>query len=200
MHIGGTILYIFSISGFSFYILILGISIYLFGKEINSIIAFPLLYLVFMFPLPIALLNEISLPMKMIVAKISSEIVSFFGISIYREGFNITIPEGTILVGNPCSGLRSLISFLAIGSVFAYYHSSSNIKKLTVFLMSIPIALASNIIRVLMLILIAHYKGIEYSMPESFWHDASGIIVFVIGLVIFLVTGKSLSEDPKKIN
>ena len=192
IHIAGTILYVFSISGFSIFFLALGISLFLFGKNITRIIIFPLIFLIFMCPLPLAIINVISFPMKILVAKTGTGIVSLLGIPVIRDGFNITIPNGSLLVGNPCSGLRSLISFLALGAIFAYLINILYISKLILFVSAIPIALLSNIVRVPILILISHYWGIESAAPETFWHDASGIFVFVIGFIMLFAIGRLL--------
>ena len=64
MHIAGTILYVFSISGFSIFFLAIGSSLFLFGRKITSEIKFPLSFLIFMFPLPLAILTAVSFPMK----------------------------------------------------------------------------------------------------------------------------------------
>ena len=192
IHITGTILYVFSASGFSIFFLVIGISLFILGKKATRIILFPLVFLVFMFPLPTAFLTTILFPMKMLVAKVSVEIVNFLGIPTHREGFYITIPAGTMLVGNPCSGLRSLISFLALGSVFAHISNISNMKKWILFLLAIPIALLSNMVRVPILLLISQYWGLSAAAPDSFWHDASGIFVFIIGLFFLFYAGKLL--------
>jgi len=194
LHITGTILYIFSISGFSIFFLIFGSLLFLYGKQIAKIIWFPILFLVFMFPLPLAIITAISLPMKILVAKAGVAIVSFLGIPVFREGFNITIPAGNLLVGNPCSGLRSLIAFLALGAVFAYIMDTSKIKRLVIFIIAIPVAILSNMFRVPMLILISHFWGTKAAAPESFWHDASGIFVFVAGFFMMFLVTKFLAQ------
>lgn len=192
IHILGTILYVFSLSGFSIFLLILGISFFIFGKSVTRVILFPLVFLIFMFPLPQAFIGAISFPMKMLVTNVGVWIVSKLGIPAFREGFHITIPAGSLLVGNPCSGLRSLLSFLALGSIYAYLSSMPGIKKWILFSLSIPIALLSNIIRVPILILILHFWGPSASAPGSFWHDASGVFVFVLGLVLLFCSGRLL--------
>ena len=192
LHIVGTALYVFSVSGFSIFFLILGASLLLFGKDITGIVLFPLIYLIFMFPLPEAFIAVLSFPMKMLVAKAGVWIVNSLGIPSVREGFHITIPAGNLLVGNPCSGLRSLISFLALGAIYAYLINISNLKKWLLFIFTVPIALLSNIIRVPILILISHFWGLSAASPESFWHDASGVFVFVVGLILLFLTGRLL--------
>ena len=200
IHITGTILYVFSVSGFSIFFLILGMSLFLFGKNISRVIIFPLVFLIFMFPVPEAFISVLSFPLKMLVAKAGVWIVNNLGIPTFREGFHITIPAGSLLVGNPCSGLRSLISFLALGAVFAYLSSMSNIRKWILFILSIPVALLSNIVRVPILILISHFWGLSDASPDSFWHDASGIFVFVIGLFALFWTGRLLEWKAREID
>ncbi len=192
LHISGTILYIFSLSGFSIFLLIFGITLFLFGKNITKIIFFPLFYLILMFPLPMALIGAISFPMKILVAKGGAEIISILGIPISREGFYITIPAGTLLVGNPCSGLRSLIAFIALGAILAYLSRISIIKKYLLCFLSLPIAILSNIIRVSILILISHFWGLSAAAPDSFWHGASGVFVFIIGALSLFCVGRLL--------
>ncbi|MCP4647834.1 MAG: exosortase, partial [bacterium] len=106
-HVAGTVLYVFSVSGFSLFILIVGCSLFLLGGRITQIILFPLVLLLFMLPVPEAFVNLVVFPMKMLVAKAGVYIVRLLGIPVYREGFYISIPGGDLIVGNPCSGLRS---------------------------------------------------------------------------------------------
>ena len=192
LHILGTILYIFSISSFSLFFLIIGLILYLFGMDITKIIWFPLLFLIFMFPVPIAFINLISFPLKIIAAKGGVYLASLVGIPVYREGFNISIPAGHLLVGNPCSGLRSLISFMALGSIFAYLTKLTRARKLILFSLSIPIALLSNLIRVSILILTSHYMGLAAAGPGTLIHNGSGILIFILGLLLMQLSAKVL--------
>jgi exosortase len=194
LHLFGTIIYVFSVSGFSLYLLLIGISIFLCGPAISRAIWFPLAFLSLMFPLPSAVLNAISFPLKMFVAQAGAGIVSALGVSIYREGFNITIPAGTLLVGNPCSGLRSLIAFLALGAVFAYSGPLSAFRKWILFLLTVPIAILSNLIRVPILILVSHYWGLEAAGPETLVHTGSGILVFVLGFMLLFASSRLLES------
>lgn len=192
LHLAGTALYIFSISGFSIYFLILGLVIYLRGVHVCKILWFPLLFLIFMFPLPQAIIGIVSFPLKVLAAKAGVWLVSSLGVPVHLEGFNIFIPAGHLLVDNPCSGLRSLIAFLALGSILAYMAPISNIKKCTLFLLTIPIALFSNVVRIPILILVSHNWGLEAAAPDTFVHIGSGMFVFVLGFLLLLGCAKVL--------
>jgi exosortase len=191
-HLLGTILYIFSISGFSIFFLVIGLTLYLLGTKISKLIWFPLLFLIFMFPLPQALIGVISFPLKIFAAKAGVWVVDSLGVPVHGEGFNIFIPAGRLLVGNPCSGLRSLISFLALGSVLAYLAPISAAKKWTLLLLTIPIALLSNVIRVTILILASHNWGLAAAEPDTLVHTGSGILIFIIGFLLLMASSKVL--------
>jgi len=133
----------------------------------------------------------------MLVAHSGAFVVNLIGIPAFREGFQITIPAGKLFVGNPCSGLRSLISFLALGALFAYIINTSNFKKWVLFLLAVPVALISNMLRVPILILIANFWGLEAAAPESFWHGASGIFVFILGFFLIFSAGKMLETHER---
>ncbi len=192
LHILGTILYIFSISGFSLYFLIIGLALFLLGKEKFKAVAFPIIFLIFMFPLPGAILTMVSFPLKIIAANAGVWTVSLSGIPIHIEGFNIAIPAGQLLVGNPCSGLRSLIAFLALGFLLAYITPLKLHNKFALIVLTIPIALISNIIRVAILISVSHYWGLEAATPDTIVHSGSGVLVFVLGFSLLLLTSKVL--------
>jgi exosortase A len=198
IHLLSTIFYIFSSSGFSILLLIFGISLFLFGKEVTKAVFFPLLFLIFMFPLPEAFVSLLANPLKMNAARMATFFVDQAGISVYREGFYIKTINGELLVGNPCSGLRSLISFLGLGAFFAYILDMSMARRIILFLLSVPIALASNVIRVIALVLVTHYYGYEKASPDSFFHDFSGVMVFVIGFAILFLAGRGLHGENKE--
>lgn len=192
LHLLGTVLYIFSISGVSIFVLVIGLSLYLFGTKISKVIWFPLLFLIFMFPLPETLISLVSFPLKIFAAKAGVWIVGLLGVPVHGEGFNIYIPAGHLLVGNPCSGLRSLIAFMALGSVFAYLAPIGTGKKWFLFSLTIPIALLSNVIRVSILILVSHYYGLEAAVAGTLVHTGSGMLIFIIGFLLLMASAKVL--------
>lgn len=173
---------VFFVSALSILGLVFGISLFLFGKKITEKIIFPLSFLIFMFPLPLVAINTISFPMKMFATKSA---VSFLGtilnIPIRNEGFQIFFPNASLIVENPCSGLRSLIALLALGSIFAYLLKANTKKRITLFLLSIPIALVSNLIRVILLSLGVYIYG--SNITKGFFHDFSGYLVFAIAFI-----------------
>ncbi|MEA3346487.1 MAG: exosortase/archaeosortase family protein [Candidatus Auribacterota bacterium] len=181
------------ISGFSIISTLIGLILYLFGKEFLFKLTFPIFFLVFMIPLPRPLIIHISFKMKMLVAQIAAYIVNAMGISALRAGSVIHLPNTSLTVGSPCSGLRSLISLTALGSIYAYLVNISLPRKFILFLTSIPLALISNVIRVILLLLVAYVYGSEVATGK--FHDYSGFLVFIIAFLGLKIMGNILSVD-----
>lgn len=126
------------------------------------------------------------------------EIASLLGVPLLLEGFVITIPQGELLVGNPCSGLRSLIAFLAMGSLFAYFSPLSTLRKIILFSLTVPIAIVSNLVRVPILILWSYKWGLESAAPDTMVHTGSGFVVFVLGILLLILVQHILGRANGK--
>jgi len=196
LHLVSVIFYVFFTSGLSILILVFGLSIFLFGWQRTKTILFPLSFLVFMIPIPSSAINVISLPLKMWVAYLGSTLVGILDIPIHQSGFYIDTAKGVLLVDDPCSGIRSLISFMALGALAGYISDSSMKSRSLLFALSIPIAMVTNILRVSFLIIISNYYGSGAAQPDTWAHDLSGYAAFAMGALL-LFTTKRLLEWKK---
>lgn len=180
------------ISGFSLAILLFGLSVYLYGWGISRKILFPILFLLFMIPLPQVMIISVSFTMKVLAAKVAAAGVNFMGIAAIREGSAIYLPNGAFLnIGDPCSGLRSLVSLTALGALYAYISKISMARKSVLFLLSIPIALFANIARIVLLLIVAFVYGSDVAAGK--FHDFSGFLLFVFALAGLMAAGRILS-------
>ena len=192
IHLAAMVVYFFSPSGFSMPMLVIGLCLFVYGKEITKRLLFPMLFLLFMCPLPFGVIGKIAFAMKMGVSRISADIVNALGIPVFREGFFVDTINGQLVIDNPCSGLRSLISFLALGALFAYFFGNGRLNRAFLFIITVPIAFLVNIIRVVFLIMVANYEGISQAAAGSTLHDVSGFLVFIFGTVILFGIGRML--------
>lgn len=165
----------------SFLVVLFGIILFLGGWKIIRVLLFPLIFLIFMIPLPRVVILGISFEMKLFASEISSWLINLIGIETSVSGSRIFYPGGFLLVGDPCSGLRSLISFLALGTVVVQLTSGNFWKKGVLFASVIPIALFSNVVRIVVLTLASYIYGSQ--IADGFFHDFMGIMVFVIGFI-----------------
>jgi exosortase len=147
-----------------------------------------------MFPIPSSIINIIGLPTKVFSTDIGLWIVRAVGIPFLREGFVIHLSESMMIVGTPCNGMKSLISFMALGSLALYMIRLKLWQNMIVIVGIYPLAIMMNGLRIALLILIAEYFGIEKAAPESYLHGLSGIVVFFIGLAILFVGVSIWSE------
>jgi exosortase len=178
-------------SAYSLLIIIFGIVLYFFGKKFTYIIIFPLLFLIFIFPAPLAVIESTTLKMKLFVTQISFMIIQFLGVSAVREGSTVFMQNTSVVVGDPCSGLRSVISLSALSILYTYIVRSSYTKKAILFLSSIPIAILANLIRTTLTLLIANSYGNEI-IENKYLHEGFGLMVFIIALFALLLLGKVL--------
>ncbi len=183
------------VCGFSLIVVLFGLFLALWGNEVTKKNAFPLLFLAFMVPLPKVLIITISFKLKIIAAQFATGIINIFGIPALRMGSVVQLPNTALTVGDPCSGLRSLISLLALGALYAYLVDLTRVKKVILFLSAIPIAIAANVIRIVLLLLVAYVYGAEVATGK--FHDFSGMIVFGVALVGLMLVGKILSWSRK---
>ncbi len=184
VHVGSVWTHTFFTSGFSMMALAIGLCLYLYGPVITRSLAFPLGFLAFMFPLPLGVISAVSFPLKMMVANIGTSIMEMSGMPIVREGSVIHLTNATLSVGDPCSGIRSLIALMAMGALFAYLLRAGIGKKLLLFFISIPVAIATNVLRVCLLIFVADKLGGQWASPEHWFHTTSGLAVFFISMVV----------------
>lgn len=114
-------------------------------------------------------------------------LLSLTSLPIYAEGFSIQIPAGTFLVEEGCSGMRYLISALAIGSLYVHLSAGRWPVKLGMFLLLAALAVFGNWIRILIVIAIANYWGITHPMVDD--HATIGWIIFAVLLLAWFVLG-----------
>ncbi len=167
---------------FSFLIVLYGGIIFLFGWPLAKKLFFPVWINILAIPIPYVIYNSLTFPLKLFASKAATELLQLLGYSVYRDGNIIVLPNMVLEVIDACSGIRSLISLLAICSILAYF-MRSNFWRLVLILASIPIAIGVNIVRVFLTGVLSYHLGPK--VAHGFFHTFSGMLVF--GLSIFLV-------------
>ena len=172
--------------------LIAGIIIFLGGWRVFKVLALPVGFLLFMVPLPYILYDAIAFPLKLLVAKVSVWTLKAMSIIVLREGNIIMFPDLTLEVADACSGLRSLVSLLALAVAFAFMTQKTALKRLILIFMALPIAMATNMFRVIMTGILARYYGA--AAAEGFFHEFAGLAVFGLAMVLLILVGTLLRK------
>jgi exosortase len=104
---------------------------------------------------------------------------------IARSGVVLSIGQYQMLIADACSGMNSIYSLAALGFLYLYLTASRNHTRTALLLASIvPIAVAANFIRVLILILVTFHLGDDAG--QSFFHGSAGMALFVTALLLLL--------------
>lgn len=193
------LLYVFSVYGeiqtlksLSLVFFIFAAVLFLFGIAYFRELIFPLIFLFFMIPVPSQIYSELTLWLQLLVTKICVHISQGIGLPVYRSGNVIELPAGTLQIVDACSGLRSMLSLLALSAVFGYLTLSGTINRLVLFASGVPIAILVNIFRVLIIILSLHY--LEYDLSQDSIHSVFGTVVFVLALLLLFIVKSGLSK------
>jgi exosortase len=183
---------------FSLVIVLFGLIFYLNGKEWAKELLFPIAFLSFMVPIPYVIYYAIAFPMQLFSTKLTYYLLHFIGLPSIRQGNIIHLPNYSLEVVEACSGLRSLVSLLALGAFFAYITFKSNYKRIILFSSVFPIAIGANILRIFITALGAYV--ISPKLAEDFLHKLSGLIVFltaVFSLFVFSRIIRTLFRNRK---
>jgi len=286
----GAFLRAYSVQGISLIIVACGLVFFLCGKAISRQVAFPLLFLIAMVPLPMHMISELSFGLKMRATQASVKTVDLLrslGIHSYVvvrdgsfirwdvskplldrlkaqmvqrraelaqlenglrgqggpaaaalrgssledllrtesdeeiKGLGIPAPVlsqarsrlgeireldeivGTqmdkIVIGDVCSGLRSLIALIAFGALFAYITKLSLPSKIILFAAGIPISVLSNTWRVVTLNLVACHSGSLTTNPDGWVHDMTGYGIFAVAFVLYFALERLLTGIEHKL-
>jgi exosortase len=169
-----------------------GTFLFLFGYNGFRFVAFPLYYLLFMIPVPAQLYSMATLPLQLFVTRASGAIGSLMHIPIYVEGNLINLPGRVLEIVEACSGLRSMMSLLALSAVFGFYSLRTPWKRSVLFLSGIPIAIIINIVRILAIAVFLHCFRIDITSGPL--HAVAGIAVFGISLGLIVLTSHILGR------
>jgi len=178
IHAASLLFRVYFTSGFSMIIVLAGIILTVWGKNILKEVAFPVIFLIFMVPLPLVTVINASFQLKLLSAKMAAATLDVINIPAIQQGSYIRMSNASVVVDDVCSGLRSLIALMALGAILAYWMRSGKIKKTVLFISSIPVALIANMFRIMALATICEFWGAKYI--TGFVHDLLGFLVFIL--------------------
>ncbi len=186
-----------SLLGVMFVAMVVALVLALRGPRWVSCLRFPLAYLVFMIPLPPAWVTPLIVELQLMVSTAAVRLLQVFGIPIFREGNVLTLPgDVSLFVAEACSGITSLITLIPIGVFIAYFTESDLRRRLVIVLAVLPIALAGNLLRVIVTVLLAIRVDAEFATQGPL-HEWAGVATYVVGCLCLLGVGAWLRRgDP----
>ncbi len=170
----------------------------LFGWRCVREMRFAVLFLVFAIPLPGAIVDELTAPLKRGVSIASVELLYQFGYPVARDGVVISLGQYQLLVADACSGLYSMTSLLALAVLYVHVARRAGVlRNAFLVLASIPFAFAANVMRVLLLGLITFHFG--DAAGQGFLHGSAGIVMFLTAVACLFSTDWAIGALGRRI-
>ena len=169
------------------------------GTQALAKLWFPILFIIFMVPLPGFIVDGLTGPLKQHISQIAESVLYSVGYPVARSGVTISIGQYQLLVADACSGLHSMFSLSALGLLYLYLAQHKSWWRNGIIIASIlPMAFFANIVRVMTLILVTYHFGDEAG--QGFIHGAAGILLFVVALTGLFALDSLIGWICKKTN
>lgn len=173
------------------------------GTQAFQKAAFPLLFLVFMIPIPSVLMDKFILFLQKCSAEVTYLLFGLTGIPVAREGYVFHLPSISIEIANQCGGIRSTLALLITSILAAHLLLQTGWKKTFLVLSMFPITLLRNGVRIVTLSLLGIYVD-EKILTHGFLHKSGGFIFFtpalgLLGLILFFLRKSEKKDCEQRI-
>lgn len=175
---GGGLAAEFFTTRISMVLLLSGVTWTFWGWPRFRTLLFPYLLLMTMIPIPTIIYNQIAAPLQLFASSVATSLAQDVGISVFRDGNIIHLANTSLGVAEACSGLHSLSAMIVASLLLGYVQGVSHLGRLLLLVLSVPLAIAVNVLRITGTAILADYK-LELAM--GFYHSFAGWLVFVLG-------------------
>jgi exosortase len=181
----------------SLIVILVGLVLLNFGSGTLRVIAFPLLFFLFMVPMPAIFFYAITARLQTLAAESGAWVLDLLGVPILLDGNVMQLSRLTLGVTEACSGIRSLMTLVALGVAWAYLMLPKLWMRVVLVVAVLPITIVANAGRIVMTALVARWLGVEYA--EGFFHFVSGWLIFVLALLgLLAVHGVLRAVSPRQ--
>ena len=165
--------------------LLAGICLLILGPKSLKAQWFALFFMLFMVPLPAAVVDVVTMPMKMAVSYVAEHVLFWIGYPIGRNGVILQIGQYMLLVADACAGLHTLLTLEALGLLYLnLVRRDSALRNIGLAILIVPISFTANVIRVMALSLITYHFGDEAG--QGFLHGFAGMVLFLSALLLII--------------
>jgi exosortase len=168
-----------------FFLWILGTFLFSYGPSTLRSAVFPLLFLLFIIPIPTPVLDPFVRFLQIGSAEFAHAIFKVTGVPLHRDGMLFFLPGLTIEVAEQCSGIRSSIALFITAVLAGKLFLDKGWAKLVLVLSVFPITMFKNALRIVMLALLGAYVDPRF-ITGSWLHSSGGIPFFAVALLCFL--------------
>lgn len=153
---------------------------------------FPVFFVLFMVPLPEALVATLTGPLKSAVSAVAAQLLHGLGYPVGRSGVVLTVGQYQLLVADACAGLNSIFTLEALGLLYMHLMRYTRVaRNVALALLLVPVAFVANVVRVMVLVLVTYHFG--DAAGQGFVHDFAGLLLFVVALLGMLLLDRVLA-------
>jgi EpsI family protein len=185
--LGGVVL----LQELSMIVMIAGLAALLFGAAHLNVLALPIAYLLFMVKLFGEGPDGFHRPFQLLASDIGVWLLHAFGFSAYQDGIYIHLPRITLEVAAACSGVRFLVSIIAIGIPLAYMTQKGWTRRIGLVSFAVIIAILANGLRVALIGVWAYNGDVDIHGPR---HVLYGTFVSWVGFIALFAGAWFLSS------
>ena len=169
-----------------------GIALLIGGAPLFKHVWFGIGYLVFMIPLPYATLKLVTFRSRIFDAAVSGQLLQWFGVPVLQDGVWLHLPNIILEVADECSSIPALAALTALGAAYAAITRSGGvIHRVVLVLATIPLAIASNIVRIVSTALGVYHIGPV--VLQSTLHQFNGTTNFLLTFLLLMLLDRGLS-------
>lgn len=165
-----------------------GALLFLLGWARLRPLLFPLLFLALAVPLPFV--DRASPWLQAFTARWATALVRSVGIAASQQGGAVSLPGTTVIVGAPCSGLRSLLALVTLGVAWVFVVRGGPAARAGMLASIVPIVLVGNVLRIALLLVVAQAFGAQAALGA--YHTWSSPLLFLGAVGTFLAVGKGV--------
>jgi exosortase len=151
------------------------------GVRALRILAFPLLLLLFLFPIPALIYARVTLPLQIFASASAETVLNWMGVPVLRDGNILELPHQRLSVVEACSGIRSLLSLGFLSLTYAYFFDRRVATRWVLLLATVPIAITANAARITLM-----------GVAGDAFHLFEGWVLFVVALGLLVMFHRCL--------
>ena len=162
------------------------------GAACLRVLAAPLALCVAAIPPPAALVTELTMPLQLAASSLATLLLGLGGINVVRDGNILTLSYITLEVAEACSGMRSIVTLLALVGVYAATSGAALARVLLLAAATLPVAIAGNGLRVAATAMLA--AGLGESATRGLAHEMTGFATFAVMCVALATVHRAASR------
>jgi exosortase len=187
MHMLDTGIHSQLLAGIALVLSLPGFSLLFLGTTRTKAILFPLATLLLTLPIPLVFTESIHLALRHIATKSVAFLLKLLGVPVFSTGTSLEVEGGSLMVADACSGFATLYAAMTIAILTAYFCTSVP-RRILLLLIAAPLAVAVNIVRVLVLTLLVNWFGLDILATSA--HEISGLLTFMVALPVIFYLGQ----------